>query len=109
MATYPSYKQALGSTRVGLDDRVLDSDVNGAVHIRAFFPARVSGFALKHFLNPTEWAALLAFYDANRLVTFSFTWDEDNATYTCVFGSVPRCVPNDPFVYDVTVDLRQQS
>ena len=109
MAAYPSYNQVLGSLQNVLDDRVLDQDVNGAVHIRSFFPSRISQFMVKHYLTPAQLATLLAFYDTNRLLTFTFVWYVDNVTYTCVFGAPPKFVPNDPGLYDVVVDLREQS
>lgn len=111
MAAYPSYNQAIGSIRDEVDDRTIDQDVGGGVHIRAFFPTRKSRFTLKHFLTPTQWGhattGLLKFYDDNRLLTFTFVWAVDNNTYTCVFGAAPRCNPTDPNLFEVTVDLRQ--
>lgn len=108
MAAYPSYNQAIGSIRDEVDDRTIDQDVGGGVHVRAFFTARKSKFMIKHWLTPTQWADLLDFYDDNRLATFTFVWAVDNATYTCVFGAAPRCNPSDPNLFEVVVDLRQQ-
>lgn len=109
MATYPAFNQILGSVPDGVDDRVIDQDVYGNVHIRSFFPERMSKFTIKHFLTPDQWAVLLAFYDLNRMNTFDFVWAVDDATYTCVFTTVPKMAADDPGIYAVTVELRQQS
>jgi hypothetical protein len=109
MAMYPAYNQILGSTPTGVDDRVIDQDVFGTVHIRGFYPARMSQFMIKHVLTPDEWLSLLAFYDANRMTIFDFEWHVDSTIYACVFANVPKMVPNDPGLYEVTVELRQQS
>lgn len=107
-ATYPSFPQLVGSTQEFLDDVVVDQAVNGAVKVRGFFSGRKSRFVLKHHLVATDLATLLAFYDANRLLTVAMTWALDGNAYTCLFNGAPKVSPGDGTGSDVMVGLVQQ-
>lgn len=108
MTAYPSFDQVLGSSVTYADDRTVDTDVSGAVHIRAFYPARKSQFAVKHFLSRDDYATLMTFYDDHRLDTFDFTFDLDSVTYTCLFLAAPKVsTSDDPQVLQVDVALRE--
>lgn len=114
MASYPNFDQALGSEPTYLDDRTVDQDVDGSAHVRGYFPARKNQFNLKHFLTRAQLQTLLAFYDANRLNSFDFTWNLDdgvgspNPTYTCIFSTPPKVTTSqDPQVLEVSVQIRE--
>jgi hypothetical protein len=107
MATYPGFNQILGSQQDPVDDRTVDQDVGGGVHVRGWFPARKSRFTIKHILTKDAFFALMTFYDLHRFDFFDFAWDLDDATYVCVFAAPPVCAPAEPQVLNVTVALRE--
>src|SRR5512146_181652 len=104
---YPTFTQLLGSRPVYVDDRAIDTDVYGGLHIRSFYQRRKSRFDIKHAITPADYATLLAFYDANRLNSFDFVWDMDQATYTVIFLGAPVCDTSDPTLYEVGVSLQE--
>lgn len=87
MANYPSFLQTRVSDEQILDDIVIDRAVNGGVKARAFYTARKKVFRIRHkCLLAADRATLDAFYEANRLITFTFTWAADDVAYTCLFS-----------------------
>lgn len=116
MESYPSYPQLTGSVEEWVDDLVADRSVAGGVKVRAMFTSRKRRFRLKHRMTAAEiytsYAgsapnALKTFYDANRLLTVTFTWAGDSVAYTCLFGGPPRITFQGPYA-DVEVELLQQ-
>jgi hypothetical protein len=107
--SYPSYNQLLGSSADFVDDRQIDQDVDGEVHVRSFFASRKSHFVVKHALTRAEYQDLLDFYDANRLTSFTFTWNLDGADYTVLFMTPPKCDTSLGTRLSVSVELRQVS
>jgi len=117
MASYPGFKQLLGSSEEWVDDLVADRSVAGGVKVRAMFTARKRVFKLKHRLTTTEVFtsfggstsnALDTFYDTNRLLAVTFTWAGDSTVYTCLFGRSPRITWDNVGLADVEVELWQQ-
>jgi hypothetical protein len=117
MASYPAYKQLLGSTEEWVDDLVADRAVAGNVKVRAMFTSKKKRFLLRHKLTTVEVFtsfagssanALTTFYDTNRLLTVTLTWAGDGASYTCLFGRSPRVTWDNVGLADVDVELLQQ-
>lgn len=90
MAAYPSLPQGSAGEEFA-DDLRADRSVAGGVKVRAFYTGTKRIFYVKHpNLTAAQRTTLTNFYNANRLLTFTFTWGGDGVTYTCVFGSGPR-------------------
>jgi hypothetical protein len=106
---YPGFGQLLGSTVEWADDMTLDTSVSGIAHGRAFFTRRKGRFTLLHRLTSTQYATLLALYDANRLLRVTLTWSDDQAQYVCYFDGAPsRPEFVTPTLTRVTVKLAEQ-
>ena len=108
MAAYPSYPQLLGSIRKPVDDLTVDRAVDGSAKSRAFYTARKFEFTLKHQLNASDLAGLLSFYDTNRKLSVTLTWQGDSSTASCLFRGAPDIRPLDRGWSDVTVELAEQ-
>ncbi len=93
MAVFPTftYKASLESDETLRDDLAVDRASNGAVRVRAFYSAPRRSFVLRlGVLTAAEKATLETFYNTNRTATFSFVWDADGVSYTCVFAQAPK-------------------
>jgi hypothetical protein len=87
MAAYPTLPLGSGSGEDWLDDLSADRSESGKVKVRAFYPTKKRRFTVRHpGLTLAQRNTLETFYNANRLLTFTFTWAADGLTYTCVFG-----------------------
>ena len=86
---YPAFNQLLDSSCGFLDDLVLDRAVNGAGRARSFYTTKKRAFDLRHKLTPSEFAQLVAFYDANKLFRVTLNWNPDGANYVCFFAGPP--------------------
>lgn len=109
MASYPSFPQLLGSVETPRDDLTVDRAVNGTAKARAFYTARKRQFQVRHLLTKAERDTLLAFYDANRLVSCLFTWTGDTTptVYTCLFERPPELRHASPSIIEAIVRLVQ--
>lgn len=110
MAAYPTFDcgQAIGSTEDILDDLQVDRASNGTPRIRAFYSATKKQFSVLHpYATSAEKVALDAFYAANRLISFTFVWAGDGATYTCYFAAPPRRVPVAGVYWEITSEMVQ--
>ena len=92
MAVYnTSFKQLIeGSSEDWVDDVIVDRAVNGATKVRAFFTAKKRAFTVRHVLGATDRGTLQTFYDTNRALSVTFTWNGDGQTYTCLFDGPPK-------------------
>lgn len=110
MASYPSFHQRLeGSVKETLDDLVLDRAMNGALKARAYYSAVKFRFTVRHILTTAELATLQTFYNTNRLLTVTFTWERDSVAYTCLFeGPLKEVTYHRPDLIEVEVRLSQQ-
>lgn len=109
MSNYPAYKQSDDSAEQRLSGREVDRATNGAPKVRSFFTAEKKQFKVEHpYVTTAEKVAFEAFYTANALVTFSFVWKGDGATYTCLFDAdAPVYRPLTPGYWAITATLVQ--
>lgn len=105
MATYPSFGQLATTTDPYDDDIRVDRAVDGTAKARAFYSGRKHHFVVKHLLTSTDFATLLAFYDANRTIEVDFVWAQDGATYQCLFAGAPKTSFASGVYVDVEVTL----
>ena len=89
MANYPSFGQDISSTVTILDDINLDRASNGKPRMRRFYTSPVKEFSVVHTLTAANKDTLLAFYNANRYVSFTFVWNAENTTHTAMFSTAP--------------------
>jgi hypothetical protein len=108
MANYPAFNQLVSSKPQPIDDVELTRAANGDVHGRADFSGVKWAFTVKHELNNTDLATLRSFYSANRLLSFTFVWQRDGTSYTCLFDGPPEESPHDKNFTQVTVKVVQQ-
>lgn len=104
---YPSFAQMVGSSARVQAGRVVTRDTGGAARASSLWDGVKRSFALKHQLTTSDLATLQAFYAANLTTSFTLTWAEDGATYTCVFGEGGVRVSPGAVHHDVTVDLEE--
>jgi hypothetical protein len=79
---------------------------NGALRVRARYPADKRSFTLHHMLTAAQYTALQTFRNANRLLDVDLYWLPHNATYTVrLVGYQERCVHSE--LWDVTVKLEE--
>lgn len=111
MAAYPTFAcgQSLGSTETILDDIVVDRASNGVPRLRAFYTATKKQFSVLHErITPAEKATLDAFYQTNRLLSFTFVWAGDGVTYTCRFTAPPTRNPIEGVFWEATCEMIQE-
>lgn len=106
MADYPAFPQLIGSNDDWVDDLVTDVAVNGRPMSRAFFDSKKKVFKLLHLLDAADVDTFEAFYDANRLLQFTFQWMCNGPTYNVMFDSVPKIQRGNPATR-VEVSLRK--
>lgn len=108
MAAYPNIAQDLDSTETVLDDVQVDRATNGAPRVRALYTALKREFSVVHrWATGAEKASVEAFYAANRLVSFTFVWKGDGATYTCCFAGAPNYKPLRGGTWEIVVRMVQ--
>jgi hypothetical protein len=90
VATYPTYHQTQDSAEEILDDLAIDRATSGAIRIRAFYVAPKRRFTLRHTLNATETAAIVAFYNSYRLSSNVITWQREKLLYSVRFEGPPK-------------------
>lgn len=92
MAAYPDFGQVVAGGEDVVDEVLVDRASNGTVNLRGIAPAR-RAWRIQHLEPAASVATHQAFYAANRLVSFDFTWARDGVTYSAVFASRPRYTP----------------
>lgn len=108
MASYPSFKQSMSSDEQTLDDIEIDRAVNGTPKLRAYYTARKKIFKIRHnYLLASEKTTLDSFYEANRLITFTFTWNADGVVYTCLFAGPIKYSPAPAGRWEAEVNMVQ--
>lgn len=85
MPVYPAFAALESSAERLLDGREVVRASNGVPKVRELGAALKRSWVIEHLLTDSDYAALLAFYAANRSGSFDFTWD--GATYTVLFGA----------------------
>lgn len=105
MATYPSYVQIAPTRDIPEDGIVVDRADSGRPRFRSFYPATQVSFEVVHEVESAEKEAIKAFFQANKLVPFTFTYEGDNQTYNCRFAGNPECSPTMPGYWRVTCRL----
>ena len=110
MSTYPTftYNPSQRSDEALLDDLQIDRASNGTPRGRAFYTAPKKVFTVVHeAMTSAERATLLAFYAANRLLTFDFVWAADGVTYICLFAAAPKSTITSGTYWTVTTQMVQ--
>ena len=81
------------SAEAALDDLQIVRAMDGSAKVYGFYTASKKTFAISHHnLTVASKAILDNFYQANRFLTFSFTW-VDGVVYTCAFRVAPQYTP----------------
>lgn len=96
MADYPlpaTIPQVIGSARTSDDGTVLDQAESGKTRLRNYFTQVRYQFTVLHDVDGPDKDAILAHYDANKAIPFSFTFAGDNVAYTCRYMQVPNETP----------------
>lgn len=108
---YPSLRQSYASKESRLSGRQVDRATNGAPRGRVFFTSQKKTFQVVHTgMTDADKATIEAFYAANSLLSFSFVWRYDAATYTCIFGADEPTytrIPKSDRLWEITVMLVQ--
>ena len=106
---YPSLKQSRESKEKRVGGRQLDRASNGTPKVRSFFSTEKKAWTLVHpDITAAEKATFEAFYSANSLTSFSFTWLADGVSYTVLFDATePSYQPRPGNRWTITVDLVQ--
>ena len=107
--TYPVMAQDYQSKEVRLNGRQVVRATNGSVKVRSFYTTEKKTFTIVHpNITDAEKATFEAFYAANLLNSFAFTWAADGVTYTCLFGAQdPQYKPVNFGFWTITVDMVQ--
>jgi hypothetical protein len=112
MASYPTFPQLTSAPPpVNRDDLAVDEAMNGGVKARAYFAAVKHRFTIHHVLNATDYATLVSFYNANRLLSFSFTFQRNGGTAypTCIFAApIKELTQESPGLVRVEVTIFEQ-
>ncbi|MBK8872360.1 MAG: hypothetical protein IPN19_15340 [Elusimicrobia bacterium] len=107
MSAFPTLSHDVSSTREPNDGAQVDYGDDGTARVRVMFAATQWAFTLNlNQLTTTELATLMAHYAAHKSLSFSYTWPEDNTTYTCIYVGYPA--PKVSAAYarrDVTIKL----
>lgn len=104
---YPSYPQDVGSTVSFEDGRVVYRSESGKMMASTLYSAIARTFSVKHTLDTDDTNALRAFYSANLVTAFDFTWALDGTTYSVVFGPGGLRITPGAVWHSAVVDLRQ--
>lgn len=90
MAAYPTLDTLRSSayTRDGGFDSARAT--NGALKVRRLFSAEKTEFTLDHSLTSTTKSTLETFYQTNKDLDVTFTWQADGASYTVRFLAPPQ-------------------
>lgn len=117
MADYPSLPQMEGTKLVPRSGMKGITASNLQVRLRQVASAAFVDPTIVHTsLTAAQWATFLAFYNANRAGTFTFTLVADGTFLsTCIFAPdkpydmAPKIGAGGAPLYDVTVNLMQAS
>jgi hypothetical protein len=104
---YPSFDQHVGSDAEIVTDRVVTRDAGGTARASSYYDAAKRKFTVRHKLSTADVATLEAYYAANLVASFDFTWALNGTTYTCIFGRGGVRVTPGAVYHDVTVELEQ--
>ena len=106
---YPTLVQSYDSKEKRIGGRQLDRATNGTPKVRSFFSAEKKAWTLVHpDITAAEKATFEAFYSANSLTSFTFTWAADATSYTVLFdANEPTYTPRPGNRWTITVDLVQ--
>lgn len=63
---------------------------NGLLKVRRLYSAEKTVFNVVHWLSDAQRTALEAAYQADKNLSFSFTWPGDGVTYTVRYGAAPQ-------------------
>lgn len=89
MASYPNIGIDNGSRFTGDDDTQVDFASDGTIRGRVGFGATIyNGQIIHNLITSTERDTLVAFYETNKTVSFTFTYD--GSTYTMRFKGKPK-------------------
>jgi len=105
---YPTfaYNPSQSSAEDLLDDLQVDRASNGKPRVRSLYTAPKKAWTVVHEgMTSAERATLLAYYAANRLLSFDFVWAADGVTYTCLFAAPPKSVITSGLHWTVTTQL----
>ncbi|MFA7278905.1 MAG: hypothetical protein WC100_02310 [Sterolibacterium sp.] len=111
METYPTLTKGVvssSSTEKTLDDLQVDRATNGAPRIRALYTAAKKQFTVIHEGAVTaDKSTMQTFYGTNRLLSITFVWPADSASYTCYFAAPPQYKPVDGGYWTITNELTE--
>ena len=94
MADYPTtIPQVIGSTRISDDGTVLDQAESGKPRLRQYFTQVRYRFVVLHDVDGPDKDTVLAHYDANKAISFNFTFKGDAVVYNCRYIQVPNETP----------------
>jgi len=89
MAVYPAFGQDISSTVTILDDVLLDRASNGKPRMRRLFNTLLKEFVVNHLVTVVDKGTMGTFYDTNRNLSFTFVWNPEGTTHTCMFSTAP--------------------
>lgn len=95
MADYTDKAQIVGSREIPRDGTKVDFAVSGKPRFRRYYSQTRRKFLSVHDMTTAEKTALLAFYETNKDVAFTFDWQGDSpyTQYTVRFAGPPKVVP----------------
>jgi hypothetical protein len=100
MASFPTLPHQLGSKRTTDGGYITDRAQDGTARIRRLYPSAKMSFSLDLGpLDATHVSDLQAHYAADKDNTFSYTWPEDNSSYTCRYSSAIDLAAGEAFGY----------
>jgi len=101
---YPiNLPQVIGSSFNEESGAVVSRSINGRPRIRNNFSQVWRTGTIVHELSQSELDSLMTFYNDNKSIAFTFTYQADNVTYSCQFEKAPQAKPVLGGRYDVSV------
>jgi hypothetical protein len=106
MADYPStLPQIVGTYKKPDSGKKIRVAKSGRRRVRNDYNALQNDFVVKHYLDATDADTLTNFYEANENIPFTFTYQADGSSYSCMFVDAPMFKPAGGEYFDVTVNI----
>ncbi len=93
MATYPTLLQLYGSTRTSDDGTNVQRAISGRPRLHTYYSKVYNSFTVLHQISEADKTTLEGHYGTDAELSFPFTWDADQVTYTVRYASHPQYLP----------------
>lgn len=107
MAAYPSLPITYESEEDRIDGFVALRATNGKLKVRKLMAGEKNEWTIQHNLTSAQRTTLENFYQANKLLTFDFTFP-NIGTFTCKFMTAPKYKSMDGGWYKATLRIGEE-